>query len=444
MLLKKSSQPYKVAVIGSGPAGFYSAYHLFLQARNVVIDMFERLPTPYGLVRHGVAPDHQSVKSVCGVFESVASNSGFRFFGNVEFGRHFLRSDLARHYHHVIYAVGSPVDRRLNIPGETLPGFHTSGEFIGWYNGHPGFSERHFNLNVTDVVIIGNGNVALDVARILLLPLDRLNKTDMADHALNAFKRRAIRRVHILGRRGPEHAAFNFALLNEFREIPDLRVRIAGINAKDKDWLAASGKKNIETLRDIINCEAPGSRAELIFHFYSKPERVIGEGRVSSVAVVSPPAASWIIPAGLVISAIGSTGEHLPGLPFDYQRGIIPNIKGRVLDPLSNNIYAGEYVAGWIKRGSNGTIGHNKPDAMETVTSMLEDYRSGRFMPEHHDAENQTDFSQISNLTTVFNFDNWRMLDTLEKQKGTVLGRPRVKFVALKEMIRALAIDGLS
>jgi len=336
----------RIAVVGSGPAGFYAAGHLLKDSSsNVEVDMIERLPTPWGLVRSGVAPDHPKIKSVSRVYEKTAAHPRFRFFGNLHLGDHVSREDLLGHYHAIVYATGSSVDRPLGIPGEELPGSHAATEFVGWYNGHPDHTDLEVDLlSAERAVVIGNGNVALDVARMLMLTASELAPTDTADHALEVLARSNVREVIIAGRRGPAQAAFTNPELRELGELSDADVLV-----------------------DYSRRRPAGRRRQLRLRFLLSPvELIAGEqGRVGAIAMVhndlvpgpdgtlraQPTDEHETIAAGLVFRAIGYRGVPLPGVPFDERRGVIPNEAGRVTDPDSGAVLPGEYVVGWIKRG---------------------------------------------------------------------------------------------
>ncbi|HIA55954.1 MAG TPA: NADP oxidoreductase, partial [Candidatus Lambdaproteobacteria bacterium] len=386
---------WKIAVIGSGPAGFYAAGELFRQQSwDIKVDMFERLPTPFGLVRGGVAPDHQKIKSVTKIYSRIAENENFRFFGNVEFGRDIKQSDLLEHYDAVIYTVGSPADRALGIPGEDLSGSHSATEFVAWYNGHPDFREHKFDLSVKYAFVIGMGNVALDVARILAKNPEELAETDIADYALKALRKSQLEDIWLVGRRGPLQAAFSPVELREFLELPEADVMIEEnaleLDAESQHILETiSGKdtkKNIEILKQMSAMAASGKKRKVHFLFLASPLEISGDGKVEKIRMVRnqlvkkedgslrPQATDKIVEedAGLVFRSIGYHGKPLADLPFDQKSGTIPNECGQVKDPENGNLLRNrEYVAGWIKRGPSGVIGTNKQDAVETVHRML-------------------------------------------------------------------------
>ena len=391
--------PLRVAIVGSGPAGFYTAEHLLRQERPVTVDLFDRLPTPFGLVRGGVAPDHPKIKSVTRIYDKVATHSGFRFFGNVTAGRDVTADDLARHYHAVVWAIGAEADRRLEIPGENLPGSHTATEFVGWYNGHPDFRDRRFDLSQESAAVIGVGNVAMDVTRILASDPEELTGTDIAAHALAALRESRVRTIYLLGRRGPAQAAFTNPELKEFGELAqaDVVVRPADL---DLDPATRAGleatpdreaEKNLKTLRGFVERGLLGRARRIELRFCTSPVRLEGEERVERIVLGSEPPRSR--PAGNPGGADrrGGIGPGGAGFPLGRVPGapdgrvcrstnrvrVIPNDRGRVLTGPGGAVVPGRYVAGWIKRGPSGVIGTNKPDAAETAERLLEDAAQG-------------------------------------------------------------------
>lgn len=453
--LGSPERPLRVAVVGSGPSGFYAAEHLFKQANlSVQVDMFERLPTPFGLVRGGVAPDHPKIKSVTKVYDKTASRAGFRFFGNVEIGRDLTVDELRQHYHAVIFAVGAQTDRSLGIPGEDLPGSHAATEFVGWYNGHPDFKHRQFDLSAERAVVIGVGNVAMDVARILSRTCDELVSTDIADYALEALDTSRVREVILLGRRGPAQAAFTPAELGEFGEMADADIVVApedaAVDPLSAEWLASSGdrdaQKNVALLKEYAERPLTGKPRRIIIRFLVSPVQIVGNGRVEGIEViknelVQRPDGSLaaqatnqteIIPCGLVFRSVGYKGVALPGLPFDDRAGIIPNTLGRVTDT------PGVYVAGWIKRGPSGVIGTNKPDSVETVECILQDFGTGQLEISSSSTTDSIETLLIQRGVSFVTFTDWQKLDQLEIDNGAKFGRPRIKFTAVTDMLAAL------
>ena len=452
----------KIAVIGSGPAGFYAAGELFRQKSwDIKVDMFERLPTPFGLVRGGVAPDHQKIKSVTKIYTRIAENDNFRFFGNVEFGRDINRIDLLEHYDAVIYSVGSSADRSLGIPGEELSGSHSATEFVAWYNGHPDFREHKFDLSAKNAFVIGMGNVALDVARILAKNHEELCKTDMADYAIEALRDSQLEDIWLVGRRGPLQAAFSPAELREFLELQDADVLIEenaieldSESQKILETLAGNDtKKNIEILKQMSIKDLSGKKKKVHFLFLASPVEISGNEKVEKISLIKntlvkqkdgslrPQATENKIEknTGLVFRSIGYHGEKLAGLPFEQKSGTIPNEHGQVKDPENKNIlHDKEYVAGWIKRGPNGVIGTNKQDAVDTVHRMLEN-----FLNEKMDSGKNVEYPDIVSLLKKRNvehvsFSDWKLIDEHETEAGEKQGRARVKLTSVEEMLEII------
>lgn len=460
------SNPLRVAIIGAGPAGFYVAERLFKEKALVVeVDMYDRLPTPHGLVRAGVAPDHQKIKSVTKVFDRVAAKPGFRFFGHVELGKDIHVSDLRRHYHQIVYSTGAQTDRSLNIPGIDLRGSHSATEFVAWYNGHPDFRHCHFDLSQESVAVIGVGNVAVDVARILCRTPEELATTDIADYALEALRNSRVKEVYMLGRRGLAQAAFTAPEVKEIGELADAdaialpeEVELDDLSQQALADSADRGTmRKVEIVQDFARRSPSGKSRRLILRFLVSPVELIGdeEGRVKAIRLVknelyqteagtlrSRPTGEYeTLPVGLVFRSIGYQGIPLPGVPFNEKWGVILNEAGRVIDSETHQPVVGEYAAGWIKRGPTGVIGTNKPDAAETVEAMLEDLEKGLILnppyPEASAAENMVREKQPA----YFSYADWLRLDELECAQGQPQGRPRVKFTSIEEMIAALGKD---
>ena len=463
--------PIRVAVIGSGPAGFYAAGHLLKDsARRVEVDMLERLPTPWGLVRSGVAPDHPKIKSVSRVYEKTAEHPRFRFFGNVCFGEDISREDLLAHYHAIVYATGSAIDRPLGIPGEELPGSHAATDFVGWYNGHPDQADLEVDLlSAERALVIGNGNVALDLARMLVLNSRELATTDTADHALEVLARSRVREVVIVGRRGPAQAAFTNPELRELGELSEADVVVdpseleRGLAVPDRSLKDnAIARQNVEILRRYSERAVAGKPRRIAMRFLLSPVRLIPDeaGRVGAVELVRnelvpdekgtlrarPTAARETIDAGLVFRAIGYRGLPLPGVPFDERQGVIPNDAGRVTDPSTGAMRPGEYVVGWIKRGPTGVIGTNKRDAQQTVDAILADLAErsngsgGALSPESPDAAS-VERLLIARKPDLVPYDGWLEIDRHERFHGERQGRPRVKLTRVDEMLRIAAAE---
>ena len=392
-----SDSPIRIAVVGAGPAGFYAAGHLLKDSEGrIEVDMLERLPTPWGLVRSGVAPDHPKIKSVTRIYEKTAAHPRFRYFGNVELGLHVTREELLSHYHAIVYATGSPADRPLGIPGEELPGSWAATDFVGWYNGHPDHPDLEFDLACERAVVIGNGNVALDVARMLVLSHEELSLTDIADHALHALEHSGVREVVVLGRRGPAQAAFTNPELLELGELAgaDVIVDPAELEralAVPDPAIDKIAEGNVRILREFAERPLRGEPRRVVLRFLLSPVELlpdehghVGAVRVARNELVATPDGRLraqateeyeTIPAGLVFRAIGYRGVALPGVPFDEPSGVIHNERGRVLG--AEGPLPGEYAVGWIKRGPTGVIGTNKKDAQETVDAILEDLSAG-------------------------------------------------------------------
>jgi ferredoxin/flavodoxin---NADP+ reductase len=467
----------RIAVIGSGPAGFYAAGHL-LKAPDTPfeVDMIERLPTPWGLVRSGVAPDHPKIKSVTRVYEKTAVHPRFRYFGNVTFGEHILREDLLSHYHAIVYATGSPSDRPLRIPGEDLPGSHAATEFVGWYNGHPDHTDLEVDLlSARRAVVIGNGNVALDVARMLVLAPSELEPTDTAEHALAVLAASRVDEVVIVGRRGPAQAAFTNPELLELGELADADVIVDEDELERALAVADPGaesditsRRNVEILRSYATRPPAGHRKRIVLRFLLSPTELLGDGggRLGAVKLVRnelvPAPAGGLraaateqtetIQTGLAFRAIGYRGIPLPGVPFDERSAVIPNQAGRVLDPASGAPLAGEYVVGWIKRGPSGVIGTNKRDAQETVDAMLADLspaggREGSspganstHVPSSPDAASVEELLR-SRQPELVTYSGWEAIDRHERALGQAAGKPRVKLTRIEELLRVAAAE---
>ena len=455
-----AEHPLRVAIIGSGPSGFYAAEHLLSHDDlNVQVEMFDRLPTPFGLVRAGVAPDHPKIKSVTRVFDKVATNPEFRFRGNVEFGRNIEHEDLLEYFNAVIYCVGARSDRRLGIAREYLPGSHGASDFVGWYNASPDQRNLTFDFSGERVVVVGNGNVAMDVARVLMLPPEELAATDIGGHALRALSANKVREVTILGRRGPAQAAFTYRELRELAERDDIDVIVDPADMQldphslhDTSHSADRGRDQVlDLLRELSERGDRGHDRRIVFRFLVSPVEIVGTSRVEGVDVVHNDLYRGnngelraratdrheIVPADIVFRAIGYQGVALPGVPFDPITSTIPNDRGRVIDSLTGQPREGEYVAGWIKRGPNGIIGTNKPDAQETVEMLVEDLRAGRMRKEVLSPEVFNRFLS-QRQGEVVSFDDWKFLDSREVAKGEELGRPRLKFARVENMLRVL------
>ncbi len=465
---KSNSQgPIRVAVIGSGPAGFYAAEHLFKHTEyEFQIDMYDKLPTPHGLVRTGVAPDHQKIKSVTRVYDKIASNPNFRFFGNVEYGKDIMMEDLKRHYHMIIFATGAETDRRMNIPGEDLKGSHTATEFVAWYNGHPHYGESEFDLSAEAVAIVGVGNVAVDVARILCRTEEELGETDIADYALEALKESGVKEVYLLGRRGPLQAAFTNPEVRELGNLEDAHA----ITKKDeivldihsdkhlKETEDVSARKKHEILSSFSEEREHDKSKKLHIRFLVSPVEILGDedGNVRAIKLVKnelyktedgslrprPTEEFEEIPVGLVFRSIGYHGVALPGVPFHEKWGVIHNIKGRITDLETEEHIPGLYTTGWIKRGPSGVIGTNKKDSGETVDCICEDIEKESInIPQHPDPESVIELLKERKPDYV-TYEDWLRLNELEIERGKALGKPRHKFTKIEDIMEALKEKG--
>ncbi len=448
----------RVAIIGSGPAGFYAAEALLRRTDTVVhVDMFDRLPTPYGLVRGGVAPDHQNIKAVIRVYEKTAARPTFRFLGNVCLGRDVTVEELRRHYHQIVYAVGNEDDRRLGIPGEGIARCTPVAVFIGWYNGHPDYRQAKIDLSVSRVAVVGNGNTAIDAARILLRTPAELEKTDVAAHALEALRNSQVREVFILGRRGPEQASFTPPELKEFGEMEDADPiiapeELAGCVIPE----AADGsqqEKNLKILQSFA-ARQPGAKAKkLHLRFLLSPTEVIADadGKVAGLALeknrldVQPDGTvsargtgeMEVLEVGMVLTAIGYAAKRIAGVPYDEKAKVIANEDGRVVDPVSRSVIANEYVVGWARTGPQGLIGIHKAASAHVAEHMMSDGAGleARELPERE----AIDTLLRQRGVQVVSFDDWKRLDDVEVARGERRGAPRDKIVDVEAMLAVLA-----
>jgi ferredoxin--NADP+ reductase len=429
----------RVAVVGSGPAGFYAAGALLSADLPVEVDMIERLPTPWGLVRLGVAPDHPKLKSVSRAFERIADQPGFRFLGNVEVGRDLGPADLVRLYDAVIYAVGAQTDRRLGIPGEDLPGSWPATEFVAWYNGHPDYQQLEFALDVERAVVIGNGNVALDIARMLALTHEELAPTDATDSSIAAIAAAQVREIVVVGRRGPAQASFTTPELHEMGELAGADVVVDPADLEGAEAKDTNSERNLVVLREFAAREPEGKPRRVVFRFFRSPVAILGGERVEAIELVRneldeneravPTEEHETLPCGLVFRSVGYRGVELPGVPFDSASGTIPNERGRV-EP-------GVYSAGWIKRGPTGVIGTNKKDATETVELLLEDAAAGRLGPKPDATAGAVDALLAERGVRVVEYAGWCAIDEAERSAGEKGGRPRVKLCSWDELLAA-------
>jgi ferredoxin--NADP+ reductase len=454
-VLGTAENPLRVAVIGSGPAGFYAAGQLLSSSDPVVhVDVFDRLMTPWGLVRFGVAPDHPKIKSVTRVFERTARMPGFAFHGNVEVGTDITHEELVAAYHAVLYAVGTPGDRRLGIDGEDLPGSESATEFVAWYNGHPDYADMDFDLSCKRAVVIGNGNVALDVARMLALSVQELEVTDIADHSIELLRNSNIEEIVVLGRRGPAQAAFTNP---ELRELADLELADVIVNPADMDLDVASAaelesadgtiQRNVEVLSNYSTLTPSGKPRRVVLRFLTSPVAIEGTDRVEALVVqrnelisgedgslkARPTGETERIETGIVLRAVGYVGKPLPGVPFDDRRATVLNEGGRVLEPDSRRPIPGLYAAGWIKRGPSGVIGTNKKCAQETTDRLFEDHAAG-LLPTPTSTPAAL-LQQLHERVNVVDYSGWEAIDAHERALGEPNGRPRVKLVRRHEQL---------
>jgi ferredoxin/flavodoxin---NADP+ reductase len=436
----RSGGPLTVAIVGSGPAAMYAADELLTQ-RGVRVNVFERLPTPYGLVRAGVAPDHQSTKRVTRLFDRVTRLPGFTFYLNVDVGSDLTHAELLAHHHAVLYAVGAPSDRRLDIDGMDLPGTGTATEMVAWINGHPEFTDLPVDLSDQRVVIVGNGNVALDVARILTADPDALARTDISDHALAALRSSKVTEVVIAARRGPAHSAFTLPELIGLTSTCDVVLDgadhdlVIGDLATESDPLT---RDKLEILSKLGDASAPATRPRIRLAYHLTPARVLGEQRAQGVEfTVTDTDEVRRIDAGLVLTSIGYRGKPIGDLPFDDGAAVVPNDGGRVIDPVSGEAVRGSYVAGWIKRGPTGFIGTNKSCAGQTVHNLVADFNAGLLA---NPVSKPAALEKLvrSRRPDVIDSAGWRAIDDAEIARGGD-DRPRDKFTTVADMLTAAA-----
>jgi ferredoxin--NADP+ reductase len=458
------ARPLRVAIVGSGPAGFYAAGQLLAHPEHSIhVDVFDRLATPWGLVRFGVAPDHPKIKSVTRMFERTAAKPGFRFFGNVEVGADVSHAELISAYDAVLYAVGTPADRKLGLPGEDLPGSVAATDFVAWYNGHPDYADLHFDLSGERAVVVGNGNVALDVARMLALSPEELAVTDTADHAIAALARSEISEIIVLGRRGPAQAAFTNPELRELGEleladviVDPVEVTVDPVSEAGLENADGTTRRNVETLSQYAALTPAGKPRRVVLRFLVSPVELEGEDRVEAVVIARNELVQSAdgslramrtdelerIGTGLVLRSVGYVGTPLPGVPFDHEKLRILNRDGRVLDPGTDQPLAGVYTAGWVKRGPSGVIGTNKKDAHETVELLLADFEAGQLPGAEGDPD--TLIARLrSQGTQVVEYSGWEAIDAHEKSLGEPHGRPRVKLVRRHEQLAVAAGEPL-
>ena len=449
-------RPYYVAIVGAGPSGYFAAASLLRFADESVagngpdvhIDMLEMLPTPWGLVRSGVAPDHPKIKSISRTFEKTAADPRFRFFGNITVGQDVSVDELADRYDAVVYAVGTQSDRTMGIPGEDLPGSVPAVDFVGWYNAHPHFAEMAPDISTGRAVVVGNGNVAIDVARILVTDPEVLAATDIADHALDALRERGISEVIIVGRRGPLQAAFTTLEVRELGELEGVDVIVdpadlAGISDEDAHAAGKTEAANIKVLRDYATREPRPGHRRIVFRFCTSPVAIKGAERVEEIVlgrnellehdgrvVARDTGERETHPMNLVVRAVGYHGVPVPGLPFDDSRGTIPHTGGKVIGRTN------DYVTGWIKRGPSGVIGTNKSDSQDTVENLWEDLTGEEQGEVGADYANELAAWLAERQPLVVTDDHWQQIDAHERSTGEPHGRPRVKVVSVADLLR--------
>ena len=457
--LGSAQRPLRVAIVGAGPSGFYAAGGLLQQKdTHVLVDMFDRLPAPFGLVRYGVAPDHQKIKSVTRVYERTAADPRFRFFGHVSYGADITLADLHVFYAQIGFAVGAQSDRRLGVPGEDLRGSLSATEFVAWYNGHPDYVDLDVDLSVKTVVVVGVGNVAMDVARILAKTVHELKVTDITDHALAALEASQVEDIYVVARRGPAQVKFTYAEVKEFGELADADPVVLAADMELDPLSAAeiaqdtAAQKNLEILREYAHRPLSGKKRRVHFTFLSSPVEILddGQGNVGAVRIERNVLAAsdsgylnavgtgetYTLPTGMILRSVGYKGSPLPGLPYDNRSGVIPNREGRIINPQAGTPRPGEYVVGWAKRGPTGIIGTNKPDAVDTVDRMWEDVTTlpHAARPEPAAVEQFLRERDVRYVTLA----DWKVIDALEVAAGTTQNRPRVKMTRIADMLAAL------
>ncbi|MDQ8043984.1 MAG: FAD-dependent oxidoreductase [Solirubrobacteraceae bacterium] len=465
-MLGTAESPLRVAIVGAGPSGFYAAGHLLKNKHHpdlvAEVDLFDKLPTPYGLVRAGVAPDHPKIKSVTRVYEKSAADPRFRFYGGVELGRDISREELLDRYHAVIYTVGAQTDRRLWIDGEDLLGSFPATTFVAWYNGHPDASDLQFDLSAKRAVVIGNGNVAIDVARMLLLTREELAATDTAEHAIDGIAGGGVEEVVICGRRGPVQSAFTNPEILELGEMEGVDVVVDPADLElDEHSLAAldqageaTARKNVDILRGYAERPLTGAPKRIVLRFFVSPVAIEGDGKVERVVLernelvaeggqlkAKPTGERETLDAGLVFRAVGYKGVELEGVPFEERSGLIRNEAGRVTDDSGNHL-AGEYTAGWIKRGPSGVIGTNKKCAHDTVDELLHDLTTSHLAQPSDPDPASVDALLRERVPGLVDWDGWHAIDAVETAAGEPQGRPRVKLVTYDALHEAAAGAG--
>jgi ferredoxin--NADP+ reductase len=462
--LATATRPLRVAVVGAGPAGLYAAEALLNKpGLTVTVDVLDRFPTPFGLVRDGVAPDHQSIKAVTRVLDRTLADPRVRLFGNVTFGVDLHHRDLKRHYDQIVYAVGAQADRRMSIPGEGLPNSHAAIAFVGWYNGHPDYRDLPVDLSCERAVVVGNGNVAVDVARMLVSSPEELGRTDMADHALEALANSKVREVVMLGRRGAAQASFTTPELRELGKLDGVDVVVdpgeieldpASQTVVEEDRTARANLKHLQEYAGRTERSAP---RRLSLRFLASPVEVLGrDGRITGLRVErnqlvvdayggirsKGTGGFELIEAGLVVRSIGYRTVPIEGVPFDPATSTVCNIAGQVAHPSSGEVVAGEYVVGWAKRGPTGRIGNNKADAVATVEVMVADLPTLKGIRDDHRDPSRIEAVLRRRGIDYTTYQGWKVLDAHELARGAAQGRPRVKVCAVPEMLEVIRAAG--
>jgi ferredoxin/flavodoxin---NADP+ reductase len=446
----------RVAIVGAGPAGAFAAERLLRRRGDVEIDLFERLPTPWGLLRGGVAPDHQEIKRLDETFDRETLGRGCRLFANVDVGADISHAELMDHYTAVIYATGAQTDNRMGIPGEDLPGSWAATEFVAWYNGHPDYRDLEFDLSHPRAVVIGNGNVAADVTRVLTLSPDELERTDVADHALEALRESRVTEVVVLGRRGPAQVAFTSSELRELGQLEGVEIQVdpeeAELDPLSSRWLAEEGtftsRKNVELVREFAARDPAGDERRIALRFLRSPVELRGDGRVETLVVgrnelegdetgrIRPvdTGEREEIECGLVLRSVGYRAVPIPEVPFDERAAVLPNLRGRVLRADGRPV-PGVYTVGWIKRGPTGILGTNKRDAEETVACLAEDVSSGALPAPPESGRERIEALLAERKPDAVTLEGWRAIDAHERQRGHELRRPRVKLATRDELL---------
>jgi len=446
----------RVAIVGAGPAGAFAAERLLRRHGDVEIDLFERLPTPWGLLRGGVAPDHQEIKRLDETFDRETLGRGCRLFANVDVGADISHAELMDHYTAVIYATGAQTDKSLGIPGEELAGSWAATQFVAWYNGHPDYRELEFDLSHPRAVVIGNGNVAADVTRVLTLSPDELERTDVADHALEALRESRVEEVVVLGRRGPAQVAFTSSELRELGQLEGVDTQVdpdeAELDPLSAQWLEEEGtftaRKNVELARGFAARTPSGLGRRIVLRFLRSPVELRGDGRVEMLIVgrneLERDETGLIRPVdtgereeiecGLVLRSVGYRAVPIPDVPFDEGAAVLPNLRGRVLKADGEPV-PGVYTVGWIKRGPTGILGTNKRDAEETVACLAEDLSSGALAAPPEAGRGRIESLLAQRKPDVVTLDGWRAIDAHERRRGRELRRPRVKLATRDELL---------